>query len=177
MEGGRQTGTRMGAGGGFWVSLQPGYPSRGQGSRAGVGGVRQKSLQLGSRRCWIREPRGDPLADYPAHCPLAPRSSIFRRRVQAGRLYWAWPLQTRSVWKAAVLGMQQAWGDIPGSQGVPQTGPRSCSPEWPGWRRMAWTRPLMLGSLRSKGWTPAPGLELRQREGQACPGTAFCPQF
>lgn len=85
----------MGAGGGFRVSLQPGYPSRGQGSRAGVGGVRQKSLQLGSRRCWIREPRGDPLADYPAHCPLPPRSSILRRHVQAGRLYWAWPLQTR----------------------------------------------------------------------------------
>lgn len=82
-----------------------------------------------------------------------------------------------SVWEAAVLGTQQAWGDIPGSQGVPQTGPRSCSPGWPGWRRMAWTQPLMLGSLSSKGWTPAPGLEPRQREDQACPGTASCPQF
>ena len=152
MESDRQTGTMMGTGGGFWGESAARYPSRGrrcatEESPAG----KQALLGQGTER--------DPLADYPAHPPPS-RSSILMRHAQADRLDWAWPLQTRKCVGDCCPGDATGLGQHSREQrGSPDCGLRSCSPGWPEWRSMAWKQPLMLGSLRSKGWTQALGLD------------------
>lgn len=84
------------------MSSEAGVPQQGSGSRAGVG-VQQKSLQLGSRCCWIREPRGDPLLTTQPTAPFS-RSSILRDMCRQADCTGLGLCRQGSVWEAAVLG-------------------------------------------------------------------------
>ena len=96
--------------------------------------------------------------------PHPPYSSSLRGTCRQTDCAGLWPLQTRKCVGDCYPGDAAGLGRHSSEQrGPPDCGPGSCSPGWPEWRRMAWKRPLMPGSLRSKGWTLAPSLEPRQR--------------
>lgn len=110
------------------VGLQPGPLCRGEGSRAGVGGMRMRVGSWASLRCpsWKQALLGQETEEtllLMARCPShSPCSSVLTRPLQAGGPSCALAsAQRASVPERPSWGRNGPWGDILWSKGLPQT--------------------------------------------------------